>query len=100
MTLQQLNYIVAVDHYRHFGDAANACGVTQSTLSSMIQKLEIELDVTIFDRSSQPVKPTSLGEELINQAKIVLYNASQLKESVHLEKKLGQGKIRLGKEQE
>lgn len=96
MTLQQLNYIVAVDHYRHFGDAANACGVTQSTLSSMIQKLEIELDVTIFDRSSQPVKPTSLGEELINQAKIVLYNASQLKEIVHLEKKLGQGKIRLG----
>ena len=49
MTFQQMEYIVAVDKYRHFARAAESCGITQSTLSSLIQKLESELDVTILE---------------------------------------------------
>jgi LysR family hydrogen peroxide-inducible transcriptional activator len=58
MTLQQLEYIVAVDRHRHFVKAAEACRVAQPTLSAMIAKLEDELDVRIFDRSKHPVEPT------------------------------------------
>ena len=56
MTLQQLEYIVALDKTRHFVRAAEMCGVTQPTLSAMIQKLEDELDCRIFDRSSHPIE--------------------------------------------
>jgi LysR family hydrogen peroxide-inducible transcriptional activator len=62
-----MEYIVALDNYRHFVKAAEACGITQSTLSSMIQKLELELGVTIFDRKSHPIKPTEVGQEIIRQ---------------------------------
>lgn len=96
MTLQQMEYIVAVDKYRHFAKAAESCGITQSTLSSMIQKLEYELDVTIFDRSSYPVKPTELGQEVISQAKVLLFNASQIEELVASHKGKSVGKVRLG----
>lgn len=96
MTLQQMEYIVAVDKYRHFVKAAEACNVTQSTLSSLIQKLEYELDVTIFDRSSHPVKPTAIGEEIINQAKRLLFNAAQVKELVAVRKGESVGKVSLG----
>lgn len=96
MTLQQMEYIVAVDKYRHFARAAESCGVTQSTLSSLIQKLEYELDVTIFDRSSHPIKPTELGSEIINQAKILLFNASQIEELVSSHKGESIGKVKLG----
>lgn len=82
MTLQQMEYIVAVDKYRHFAKAAESCGVSQSTLSSLVQKLETELDVTIFDRNSHPVKPTAVGEEIISRVKRVLFNAAQVKELV------------------
>lgn len=58
MTLQQLEYILAVNRFRHFAKAAEYCRVTQPTLSAMIQKLEEELDTKIFDRSQQPVCPT------------------------------------------
>ncbi|MDY3979866.1 MAG: hydrogen peroxide-inducible genes activator [Tidjanibacter sp.] len=96
MTLQQLEYAVAVDQYRHFVRAAEACGVTQSTLSSMIQKLEHELDMQLFDRDSHPVRPTEAGEKIIAQAKVVLYNASQLREMSLSERGQSSGKIRLG----
>lgn len=96
MTLQQMEYIVAVDKYRHFARAAESCGITQSTLSSLIQKLEYELDVTIFDRSCYPVKPTELGEEIISQAKVLLFNASQIEELVSSRKGESIGKVRLG----
>lgn len=95
MTLQQLEYIVAVDKYRHFAKAAEACYVTQSTLSSMVQKLENELDVQIFDRNSHPIKPTIVGEEIIKQAKVVIYNSLQLKEIVESQKETESGEIRL-----
>lgn len=96
MTLQQMEYIVALDKYRHFARAAESCGITQSTLSSLIQKLENELDVTIFDRNSHPIKPTQLGEEIIIQAKVLLFNASQIEEIVSSHKGESVGKVRLG----
>ena len=61
MTLQQLEYILAVSQFRHFAKAAEHCRVTQPTLSAMIQKLEDELDTKIFDRSQQPICPTPVG---------------------------------------
>ena len=96
MTIQQLEYVLAVDEYRHFVRASEACGVTQSTLSSMIQKLENELDIIIFNRNSHPVEPTKMGEQIISQAKVILYNTSQLKEMVLTEKNQGEGNIKLG----
>ena len=96
MTLQQMEYIVALDNYRHFVKAAEACGITQSTLSSMIQKLELELGVTIFDRKSHPIKPTDVGQEIIRQAKLLLFNATQIHELVNTRKEQATGEIRLG----
>lgn len=96
MTLQQLEYIVAVDKYRHFVKAAESCQITQSTLSSLIQKLENELDIIIFDRASHPVKPTAIGEKIIAQAKVVLFNAEQLKELVKLQKEEESGTLKIG----
>ena len=57
MTLQQMEYVLAVDRFRHFAKAAEHCRVTQPTLSAMIQKLEEELGTKIFDRGQQPVYP-------------------------------------------
>lgn len=93
MTLQQLEYIAAVNKYRSFVQAAESCGVTQSTLSTLVQKLESELDVVIFDRNSRPVKPTEMGDRLIKQAEIALFNIRQLEELVKAEKKRDTGDI-------
>ena len=96
MTLQQLEYIVAVYRTRHFVKAAEACGVTQPTLSAMIQKLETELDVKIFERSSQQVMPTAIGKVVVEQAWKVLNRARKLKDIVAEEKKSLTGTFRLG----
>lgn len=82
MTLQQLEYIIALDKTRHFVRAAEMCGVTQPTLSAMIQKLEDELDCRIFDRSSHPIVPTEVGAMILQQAQVVMFNVHQLKENV------------------
>ena len=82
MTIQQLEYVLAVDSYRHFAKAAEHCGVTQPTLSMMIQKLEKELGLKIFQRNIQPVKPTPAGEKLIEQARRVVHQASMIKDIV------------------
>ena len=96
MTLQQLEYIVAVYRTRHFVKAAEACGVTQPTLSAMIQKLEAELDVKLFERSSQQVIPTAIGKVVVEQAWKVLNRARKLKDIVAEEKKSLMGTFRLG----
>ena len=96
MTLQQLEYIVAVYRTRHFVKAAEACGVTQPTLSAMIQKLEAELDVKLFKRSSQQVMPTAIGKVVVEQAWKVLNRARKLKDIVAEEKKSLTGTFRLG----
>jgi LysR family transcriptional regulator, hydrogen peroxide-inducible genes activator len=82
MTLQQLEYIVALEKTRHFVKAAEMCGVTQPTLSAMIQKLEDELDCKIFDRSAHPIELTEIGQIILRQAHVVLFNANQLRENV------------------
>lgn len=91
-----MEYIVAVDKYRHFAKAAESCGVSQSTLSSLIQKLEYELDITIFDRSSHPVRPTAVGEEILSRAKMLLFNAAQVRELVAVRKGESVGQVSLG----
>lgn len=96
MTFQQLEYIVAVDKYRHFVNAATACGVTQSTLSTTISKLEQEIDVIIFDRSKHPIEPTALGQLIISQANVILHNSAMLRELVQNEKEGDKGQLRIG----
>ncbi|MBC3786783.1 hydrogen peroxide-inducible genes activator [Spirosoma utsteinense] len=96
MTLSQLDYIVAVDTYRHFATAAEACHVTQPTLSMQIQKLEDELGVLVFDRSKQPVVPTETGQALLAQARDVLRAARRIPEIVSESKNDFQGDLRIG----
>lgn len=96
MTLQQLEYIVAVDEYRYFVKAAEACGVTQSTLSLMIKKLEEEWDVLIFRRDTHPVEATEIGRKIIEEAKMVLYHSRQLVELTQSEKSLASGPLKVG----
>ena len=72
LSLTALRYIVAVDTHRNFVRAAEACGVTQPTLSAGIRSIETALDVTIFDRGAHPVRPTALGEKIIAQARVTL----------------------------
>lgn len=96
MTIQQLEYVLAVDRFRHFARAAEHCRVTQPTLSAMIQKLEEELGVKLFDRAVQPVCPTAVGEKVIGQARIVLSQAAHVKEIISEEKQTVSGIFSLG----
>ena len=80
MTLTELRYIVAVARERHFGRAAEACFVSQPTLSVSIKKLETELDVKIFERGTNEVTITPLGDEIVRQAQSVIEQASAIKE--------------------
>ena len=95
MTLQQLRYVVAIDDYRHFGKAAEACGLTQSTLSLMVKKLEEELDVRLFDRDVHPVAPTEIGRKVIDQAKVALYNVEQIAQLTRSEKEILSGPLKV-----
>lgn len=96
MNIQQLEYIIAVDNHRHFAKAAEASFVTQPTLSMMIQKLEDELGVKIFDRSQLPVQPTVIGVQIINQARVIVSQVKQIKEIIQEEKGIVQGVFKLG----
>ncbi|MEX6686671.1 LysR substrate-binding domain-containing protein [Danxiaibacter flavus] len=96
MTFTQLEYIVAVDTYRHFAEAASQCYVTQPTLSMQIQKLEEELGVKIFDRSKQPVLPTEPGIEIIEQARKVLAERDALTEMIEAKKGIVNGELKIG----
>ena len=82
MTIQQLEYLIAVDKHRHFGQAAAACFVTQPTLSAQLSKLEKELGVVLFDRSKMPVIPTESGAKVIEQAKKVVTDSRGIFELV------------------
>ncbi|MEG2573146.1 MAG: hydrogen peroxide-inducible genes activator [Bacteroides sp.] len=95
MTLQQLEYVLAVDMFRHFAKAAEHCKVTQPTLSMMIQKLEEELNVKLFDRSTQPIEPTIAGLKVIEQARRVIYQTSLIKDIVNEESNSLKGIFRL-----
>jgi LysR family hydrogen peroxide-inducible transcriptional activator len=71
-SITQLEYVVALDQFRHFGRAASHCNVSQPTLSAQLRKLEDELGVVLFDRNKQPILPTEDGKAFIEQAKVVL----------------------------
>ena len=96
MTLVQLEYIVAVDTYRSFVTAAEKCFVTQPTLSMQIQKLEETLGLKLFDRSKQPVIPTEIGAQVIEQARTVLAESGKLQEIVAQHKKELAGELKIG----
>ncbi|WKB51348.1 LysR substrate-binding domain-containing protein [Eleftheria terrae] len=96
MTLTELRYIVAVARERHFGRAAEACFVSQPTLSVAIKKLEDELDVKIFERGASEVSVTALGEDIVRQAQAVLDEAAAIKEIAKRGKDPLAGPLRLG----
>jgi len=96
MTFVQLEYIVAVDTYRHFATAAGHCFVTQPTLSMQVQKLEEELGLKLFDRSKQPVIPTEAGREIIEQARKILAEKNLVGEIVQERKGVLTGELRIG----
>ena len=82
MNLQQLRYVVAVNRFRNFAKAAESCNVSQPTLSAMLQKLEEELDIRIFERSNKSVMPTTAGEKIIRQAETALLEIDRIGEIV------------------
>lgn len=96
MTLTQLEYMIAVDTYRHFVLASEKCFVTQPTLSMQLQKLEEELGVKIFDRTKQPVIPTEIGARIIAQARVVLREAGMISQMINDEKDVMTGELRIG----
>ena len=96
MTLVQLEYIVALDTYRSFGVAAEKCFVTQPTMSMQVQKLEDELGVKLFDRSKQPITPTEIGIEILEQSRNILKESYKLKELISNQKSTVSGELRIG----
>lgn len=96
MNLQQLEYITAVDVFRHFAQAAEHCNVTQPTLSMMIKKLEEELGLKIFDRTKQPIIPTAIGRQIIDQSTLILRETSRLNEMARLFNGDLSGELRIG----
>jgi len=96
MTLTELKYIVAVARERHFGKAAEACHVSQPTLSVAIKKLEDELEVKLFERSATEVTVTPLGEQIVQQAQSVLEQAASIKEIAKRGKDPLSGALNLG----
>jgi LysR family hydrogen peroxide-inducible transcriptional activator len=96
MTFVQLEYIIAIDTWRHFAQAAEKCFITQPTLSMQVQKLEEELGIKIFDRSKQPVVPTEAGKELLIQARVLMAEKDRMMEMVELRKGILAGELRIG----
>ena len=96
MTLTELKYIVAVAREKHFGKAAEACHVSQPTLSLAIKKLEEELELKLFERSAGEVTVTPLGDEVVRQAQHVLAQAAEIREIAKRGKDPLAGTLRLG----
>lgn len=96
MTLQQLEYIISLDEYRHYVTAAEHCFVSQPNLTMQVKKLEDELDVMIFDREKKPLQPTEIGKEVINRARQILRDSKQLLEFVSHEKESLEGDFTIG----
>lgn len=83
MTLTELRYLVALARTHHFGRAAEACNVSQPTLSAAIRKLEDELGMPLFERRPREVRVTGEGEPLVAQAQRILEQVDQLEEMAH-----------------
>lgn len=96
MTLQQLEYVIALDTYRHFVTAAEKSFVTQPTLTMQLIKLEEEIGLQLFDRTKKPLVPTKVGEQFIYKARQILREVNQLKEMVSADKETLKGEFRVG----
>lgn len=96
MTITQLRYVLVVAEYKNFTKAAEKAFVTQPTLSMQIQKLEEELDVLIFDRSTKPIKLTAAGESIVNQARNIVNEAERIQDIVDQQKGFVGGEFKLG----
>lgn len=96
MTFTQLQYIVALDNFRHFVNAAEKCFVTQPSLSTQVKKLEQELGLLIFDRSKSPLEPTKEGKPIIQKARSILREVAQLQEFSANQRKSLVGEFRVG----
>ena len=96
MTLQQLEYVVALDTYRHFVTASEKCFVTQPTITTQVKKLEAEIGITLFDRKSHPLVPTQVGELFIEKAKRIIREVSDLKNMVNKEIDNIDGEFKIG----
>lgn len=95
-TLRQLKFLVALADRRHFGRAAEACLVGQSTLSAAIQELERGLGVTLFERTRRSVKPTAIGLEIAERARTILDEAETLIDVALASQDPLSGPLRLG----
>jgi len=96
MNFQQLEYALAVQQHQHFGKAAESCSITQATLSTMIKKLEEELNTRLFDRSKQPVLTTEGGIEVLTIAKSIINQKNEMVQLQHKSNSVIKGKLRLG----
>ncbi len=96
MNIQQFQYVLAVAELRHFERAAEKCFVTQSTLSTMVRKLEDELGIKIFDRRKKPVSVTNEGKEIIEQIQIVVREINSLENKVQELKGEMAGELKIG----
>lgn len=96
MTIQQLHFVTALIHRGSFSGAAEDCFVTQPTLSSGIKKLEDELGVMLFDRTSQPVQPTQAGKAVADQAREIMKSLEDLRQSIQNEQANLEGQVSLG----
>ena len=96
MTLTQLQYTIAVAEEGNFTQAAKKCFVTQPTLSMQVQKLEDELGIKLFNRNTKPITLTTIGEKIIDQAKMILKEANRMEDIVSTEKGFVGGNFRLG----
>lgn len=96
MTITQLIYVLAVAEHKNFTLAAEKSFVTQPTLSMQIQKLEEELQVQLFDRSTKPIQPTEIGEIIIKQARRIVDESDRIKDLIDQQKGFIGGEFRLG----
>jgi LysR family hydrogen peroxide-inducible transcriptional activator len=95
-TIKQLQYLVALREHGHFGKAAEACFVTQSTLSAGLRELETLLNVTLVERTRRVVRFTALGEKIADKAERVLREAEELAEMARSQGQPLHGELRMG----
>jgi LysR family transcriptional regulator, hydrogen peroxide-inducible genes activator len=96
MNLQQLEYIIALDKYKSFGKAAESCFITQATLSTMVKKLEEELELVLFDRKTSPIITTECGKEIVQEAQKIVGHSYRLKQIASSIKGIVEGELRIG----
>lgn len=96
MTITQLKYVLAVAEAKNFTKAAQKTFVTQPTLSMQIQKLEEELEIIIFDRSTKPIELTPIGQKIVTQAKSIVNESNRMQDVVDQEKGFIGGEFKIG----